>query len=344
MLILSNCFTDRADEGSLKVATSLVKRIKAANPDTTVISYQRRADFADIHLQPNKLLLDRKLIALLRQRRQPVLYIPFPAKVRSMTLRIFILSLFSPKGVRVLFAMTGTYGFVTKLLLKLSGAHICALSREAAEYYAGFLGPRRVTHLTTGVDTARFCPVSEERKRELREAYGLDPEKKTVLHVGHLKHGRNLAQLMKLDPSRQILLAVSTLTAGERDGDLRRQLESCPNIRILDGYLPRIQELYQLSDVYFFPVTDKSNCIEVPLSVLEAAACGIPVVTTDFGELKSFRNASGFFFIDSFETHALNGKLEEALACPVPEIRQQVLPYDWDRALDLLTKGQTECL
>lgn len=333
MLILSNSFTEKADEGALKVANSLAKRLKAAVPGTIVVSYQRTSELADVHMELNKLLLNRELIALLRRQRQPVLYIPFPAKVWSMVARTLILSVFSPGGVRVLFSMTGTYDAVAKWLLKLSGAHIYALSREAAAYYAGFLGSDRVTRLTTGVDTARFCPVSETEKRALRQRYGLDPDRKTVLHVGHLKQGRNIAHLMKLDPSWQILLAVSTLTAEERDEDLRRQLESCPNIRILDEYIPRIQELYQLSDAYFFPVTNKSNCIEVPVSVLEAAACGKPVVTTDLGELKAFRDAPGFVFIESFEAEELNRLLRQAMEAPDPDIRRQVLAYDWKNAV-----------
>lgn len=334
MLILSNCFTDVLDEGCLKVANSLVKRLKAADKSVRVVSFERESGLSDIHLKLNKLFLNRSLVTEICKTREPVLYIPFPAKVVSMVIRTCILSLFARKKLYVLFSMTGEYTALTKMLLRLSGAHIFALSESAAQYYMDIVGESRVTYLKTGVDTKRFVPVLPERSSELKVKYGIDPSKKTILHVGHLKEGRNIAQLMKLDPSYQVLLVVSTLTKSEQDSGLRKQLEEHPNIRIIDSYIPDIQEIYQLSDAYFFPVTDSSNCIEVPLSVLEAAACGKPAVTTDFGELKCFEGKEGFFFIDSFNTEDLNALTEQALAQGGGNVRDAVLPYDWAHAVE----------
>ena len=79
MLILSNCLTEVADEGSLKVATNIVNRIKRKDKSSFVISYDRRFAQTDIFLPINKLLLNRKLISIIKSKKQPVLYIPFPA-------------------------------------------------------------------------------------------------------------------------------------------------------------------------------------------------------------------------------------------------------------------------
>ena len=56
-----------------------------------------------------------------------------------------------------------------------------------------------------------------------------------------------------------------------------------------------------MCDLYYFPVKELGRCIDVPLSCLEAASCNLPVVATDFGELKEFIGCEGFFFIESFE-------------------------------------------
>lgn len=339
MLVLSNCLTEVVDEGCLKVANSLIKRIKVADEDVKVISFERKSNLSDIHLNLNKLLLNACLIRELRKTRETVLYIPFPAKARSMVVRTCVLSIFVRKRLRVLFAMTGgKYAFWTKILLRLSGVHIYALSESAAQHYKSMIGESRVTYLRTGVDTKRFVPVTAEKASELKKKYGLDPSRKVVLHVGHLKEGRNIAQLMKLDSRYQILLVVSTLTKAEQDGSLRRQLEDQRNIRIIDSYLPDIQEIYQLSDVYFFPVTNLNHCIEVPLSVLEAVSCGKPAVTTDFGELKSFVGKEGFFFIESFEVEALNSLVAKALGYEGNNGRTAVLPYDWSNAVKMIEK------
>jgi len=343
MLILSNCLTSVADEGCLKVANSLVKRIKAASPDVTVVSYERRSPETDQYLELNKLLLNKSLFRLLRRQREPVLYIPFPARSISIAIRCLVLSVLAGRRIHVLLAMTGTYGPAAKLLMRMSGTRVFALSEESAAYYAGIVGTDKTVYLKTGIDTNRFVPVSAERVKELKKNYGLDPDRKTVLHVGHLKKGRNLAQLLKLDNQYQVVLVVSTLTQDDWDEDLRKDLLQCPNIRILERYIPEIQEVYQLSDLYFFPVESKSHCIDAPLSALEAAACGKPVVTTEFGELKAFLGKDGFYFLDSFEPDALNDRVEQALKGQNGHIRDVVLEYDWNHAVSrLLHLNKTE--
>ncbi|MBR5773390.1 MAG: hypothetical protein IKY44_00935, partial [Clostridia bacterium] len=66
MLILSNALTNVVDEGCVKVANSLVKRIKSTDESTTVITFDRQSDLADEHLAVNKLLLSRGLISRVR--------------------------------------------------------------------------------------------------------------------------------------------------------------------------------------------------------------------------------------------------------------------------------------
>ena len=74
----------------------------------------------------------------------------------------------------------------------------------------------------------------------------------------------------------------STSTPAETD--LVRDL-SAAGVVVVREVLPDIQELYQLADCYVFPVEHELACAEVPLSVLEALACGLPVVSTPFGGL-----------------------------------------------------------
>ena len=93
MVILTNCLTEQADEGCLKVANSLTRRIKKKCPSTTVVSYQRKPAESDHHLKLNKLFLNPALFSLLRRIGEPVLYIPFSSCTKATALRIFVLSL-----------------------------------------------------------------------------------------------------------------------------------------------------------------------------------------------------------------------------------------------------------
>ncbi len=332
MLILSNGLTNKADEGFLKVANSLVKRIKNSNPDTFVISYERSSEIADCYLNLNKLFLNKELISEIRKKSEPILYIPFPAKSIAAALRIFILSLYSKKRVNALLVMMGDMNRFAKALIKLSGANIFVLSKSAEDFYKSFLPRQRVFYIKAGVDTQKFVPIDEQKAKELKVKYGFEPTKPVVLHVGHLKYGRNVNQLLKIDEKYQVLLVTSTLTQNEQDAELKRQLLSCSNIKIIDSYIETIEEIYQLADVYFFPTVEKGNCIDVPLSCLEAASCNKPVITTDYGEMNELAENPGFYLLKSFDKDEIDRLTEKAFN-EKQNTRKSVLAYDWDNAV-----------
>lgn len=336
MLILTNCLSTQPDEGCLKVANSLITRMKACFNDVTIISYDRHSPDSDIHLPLNKLFLNTRLVSIIRKSRGELLYFPFPSKPITTALRTFMLSLYSPAPVNVLIAMNGKLTFPAMLLYWLSRAKFFLLSSSTAQQFQQGLGKKRAVYLKTGVDVDRFVPVDETCKRALRVAYGLDPEKKTILHVGHLKRGRNVQQLLQIDPEYQVVLVSSTLTQREQDLDLRKELLSRPNIHLFEDYLPNIQEIFQLADAYFFPVVESNNCIDVPLSCLEAAACNIPVVSTPYGEMQEFLDREGFIPLHNMSPDGINAALASALSQTHVHTRDVVLDYNWAQALNIL--------
>ena len=334
MLILSNCLTQTADEGCLKVAVSLVKRIKAKAPETTVIGYQRESPLSDVCLPINKWMLNKKLIGYLHQKKQPVLFIPFSAKMRSTALRTFVVSLFAKGPVLLMQSMHSEMDTLAKLLMKLSRAKILSLSQCSYAYYRQRLGNQAV-YLKTGVDTQRFSPCTPQEKAALRRKFNLPEDKPIVLHVGHLKSGRNISQFLKLEEQFHGLIVVSTHRADQQEEALRQQLTARKNLTLLDTYQPNIEEIYRLADVYLFPVEEKKSCIDVPLSALEAAACGIPVVTTPFREMKTLLGSDGFYEIRSFEPDELNALLKTAID-EKKNPRPAALSYDWQNAVERL--------
>lgn len=334
MIILTNCLGKNADEGSLKVAASLIRQIKPRYPQTTVISYGNASGEADINMPLNKLFLNRKLISLLRRKQEDVLYIPFSSNTTGSVLRTWMLSCFARKRVKAVFVLQRSMNAIARMLLKGSGAQVVALSKEAYGYYHRLVGDRAI-YLKTGVDLQQFQPVTPQRKQQLREKHGIAPGKKIVLHVGHLKRGRNITQLLKLGEDYHAFVVVSSTTTNQQDEQLRKNLTNRPNTTIIDSYLTNIEEIYQMADVYFFPVQEKENCIDVPLSALEAAACGIPVVTTDYGEMKELIGKNGFYPIESFAPAALDELLHKAAEESISP-RQSIEEYDWSHAVDYL--------
>lgn len=334
MLVLTNGLAETPDEGFLKVANNLIKRLKENCKDVEVVSFERNSAIADTCIKPNKLLLD-KCVREVCSRHNSLLYVPFPTRKWVMALRVYVLSKYIKK-VNVVLVLKTPIGVISRFLLKQSGANIIVLSRDAAEFYGKVVGESRIRYVNAGVDINRFVPVSRERSSELKKKYGFDPQKIVVLHVGHLNEGRNLRQLQKLCNDYQILIVASTQTKFESDTKLKSDLLSKRNVIIIDKYVPNIQELYQLADVYFFPVTQSGHCIDAPLSCLEAAACGKPVVTTSYGEMREFKGKSGFWFIESFEPDYLNSLIFNAACDCDQNPRNAVAIYDWGCAVQKL--------
>ncbi len=135
-----------------------------------------------------------------------------------------------------------------------------------------------------GVDLRKFRPVTHQEKIRLRNKYGLSEKDFIVLHVGHLLPGRNLEVIARaaLITKTRLIVVVSPLFA--KNQTVERRLKAA-NIKIISEYLQNIEEIYQLSDLYLFPTVNPGSVIDIPLSVLEALACGIPVVTTPIGGL-----------------------------------------------------------
>lgn len=336
MIILTNCLGNTADEGGMKVCSSLARRIKAADQSVTVVSCGSEAGGGDVHCPAGKFLLSWPLVKLLVQRREPVLYLPGYARTLPTAMRILLLSLFARWGLKVLIVMRAPINRLSGMLLKMSGAEILCLSEESREVFSGVIG-NRAGQLRTGVDTTRFVPVSPEEKLALCRQYDLPADKPIVLHVGHMKEWRNIRQLLKVDDRFHVVLVVSTLTAEFEDAELRHALQQKQNLTIIDSYIPHIEEIYQLADAYFFPVEKARHCIDVPLSALEAAGCGIPVVSTPYGEMKRLLGYEGFYRIDSFEPEDINDLLDTAIRRGVNG-REAVLPYDWQNAVTELLR------
>ena len=336
MIVLTDCLVEKTDEGCLKVANSLVRRLKKQTTDTLVVSYGDRSGQSDRCLKLNKLFLNRSLFQLLKSRGDRVLYIPFSSNTKASILRTWILSLFCKNGIDVLFALRHPMSRLFQKLLQHSGARIITLSKASHTFFRDNL-KNEILYLKTGVDTQKFRPVNGDEKIALRQKYGIGEEKMVVLHVGHLKAGRNVENLLQIDPECHVILVASTLTRAESDEQLSSALKNKQNITVFDTYMDKIEEIYQLADVYFFPVVEQGNCIDVPLSALEAAACDLPVLATPYGELKELVGKNGFYEITSFEQETLNRLIRRA--CEEKEkTRNHILEYDWDVSVKRLTE------
>ena len=195
-----------------------------------------------------------------------------------------------------------------------------------------------VVFLPNGVDCNRFYPIDEQNRSRIRKELGLPEDKKILLHVGHIKENRQLNIFEKLQQINGFQVVIVGGTTQKSNEKLKYRLENA-GIMVFHRYFDDVSIVYKAADMYVFPIRDTDDdmpdaynqvgAIDLPLSVLEAMACNMPVITTRFGALpRLFEPGNGFFYSkDDDETIHLIKSIPNILDC---NTRKKVLPYHWE--------------
>jgi len=158
------------------------------------------------------------------------------------------------------------------------------VSQSVANYVKAKFGVKNAVGIPNGIDAKRFFPVSEEEKEILREKLFLPKGKKIVLSTGLLSGSKNPLFLIK-----QWVLATEFLSeyhlyilgAGKLYDECVEAAKGSDNIHIL-GRKDNVEEYLQAGDFY----VSASKSEGISLSILEAAACGLPLLLTDIAAFK----------------------------------------------------------
>jgi glycosyltransferase involved in cell wall biosynthesis len=224
-----------------------------------------------------------------------------------------------------------SYGRYQKSIIKRLNLKIAVQSDETMNYLKE-LGFKQLYKISSGVDLGQFAPIKDINKiNELKVKYRLPLDKKIILHIGHIKEERNILELGKLQEGingAQAVVVGSTSTLYENE--VKEKLMK-KNVIIIDQYLSSIEELYQVADIYIFPVESKSNCIEMPLSIVEALACGIKVISLN---KVINNNLVGLKIIESKEKLLEETKQFISIDIDKNLIADEVKKWDWNVVFD----------
>jgi glycosyltransferase involved in cell wall biosynthesis len=183
----------------------------------------------------------------------------------------------------------------------------------------------RIVYIPNGIDTERFKPAAA---REARERLGLPQDRPIVGTVAVLRPEKNLGRLIRAFASLQREGGVHLVIAGE--GSERPRLEAqvqelglASHVSFL-GHTLAPETVYPAFDVFAL----SSDTEQMPYSVLEAMACGLPVAAIDVGDVKG---------MVSEENRALIVKpadelLSQSLLCALHEARKAQLIGALNRA------------
>jgi len=258
-----------------------------------------------------------------------VLYVPPSSATISSFMRTKTLKLYTRKAKVVMIALQPReYSFLSRKLMPFLAPDLILVQSASVLKKLSTFGCC-VKLVPSGVDLERFHPITKERRLELRSKYGVDADKFAILHVGHINRNRNIQILKELQRNSNQMLVVGS-TSTEQDKDLIEELRTI-GVKVITDYLKNIEEIYQLSDCYVFPVVSETASIEIPLSVLEAMACNLFVVTTRYGGLPTMFNSegNGLFFVNKLED--LSYEIDKVKQLNHCETRKMIEPYSWER-------------
>jgi glycosyltransferase involved in cell wall biosynthesis len=305
-IVLTEDISMPIDEGIKKFSFHLAKFYSKKNKDNKIFSSSRNSDLPDLQLMPaNKLLFAPSFFKQLSgYKAQEVIYVPSSSSTLMSFVRLKLVSLFtgSAKSIMVSVQERKHGKLAKKLISWIKPSEVVVLSNKQASYYKSLGINCKVSPI--GVDTKKFVAVKASEKQDLREKLRLPLDAKIVLHVGHINKGRNLCILKGLLAAGYQIVIIGS-TRFESDDAHKSDLEK-EGFLFVNHYIEKIEEYYQASDIYVFPVKAAKSAMEFPLSVLEAMASNIPVVTTRFGGLENFFIESKWFKYFSDEKDLLS--------------------------------------
>jgi len=193
-----------------------------------------------------------------------------------------------------------------------------------------------------GIDLQRFCPLPPAERATLRQRYGIAPEAYVLLHVGHLNRGRALQTLLPLQGAagQQVVIVGSSTTV--QDATLVAELRAA-GVLVIDQFVLDIAEVYQLADCYVFPAQSACSSIDVPLSVLEAMACDLPVVSTRLdGLTRLFAAAPGLRYVEAPDE--LPAAVAACRGLESAGTRARVASFAWPRVAEQVLEVIAEAL
>lgn len=182
---------------------------------------------------------------------------------------------------------------------KYTAAAIQASSKVVvpSEYYAHLISDTYnkskadiLVYPSGGVNPDVFYQVSDEARESYRLKFGINPDKMVIGFVGRIFKAKGwdifLDALEIINNAGRYDYEVLMVGSGEDDEECAERIEALPkNLKKSIHRFPLLPQedlakAYNAIDIFVFPTTSKSESLG--LVAIEAMACGIPVIASDY--------------------------------------------------------------
>jgi glycosyltransferase involved in cell wall biosynthesis len=194
-----------------------------------------------------------------------------------------------PRGEQAIFK---GWMSLRNLFIKRSDAFVGITELVTGEFKECGISPERVYLIPNGIDTSLFYPVDRDERFRLRQSLGLPQDKKLVVNTCRLVKGKGVEYLLSAwervaaerDDAHLVIVGAgggeSTSCEDELKGFVRDHGLSSVTFT---GWAANVADYLKASDLFVFPTEYEG----FGLSLVEAMACGLPVITSGVGGILS---------------------------------------------------------
>lgn len=177
------------------------------------------------------------------------------------------------------------------------------------------IGFDEIKRIYPGIDVNLYSPAP--KNPELMKRFETNDKDFVINYTGEYVRLGDIddvivafSDLAKHHPSFKLHLAVRV--KNQKDAEKKREIiAKLKKEKILDrvafiddgGYT--MEEIYDLSDISIFPARTMAGKFDIPLAVIEAMACGKPVIASDLERIKYFLNNDNSILIPAGNREAL---------------------------------------
>jgi glycosyltransferase involved in cell wall biosynthesis len=177
-------------------------------------------------------------------------------------------------------------------ILRRSDRFVAVSTAVSQELLSYAVNPKMIKILPNSVDISTFCPVDEAQKLALREKLAIPMENKVAIYTGRLVTYKGLPLLLdvwqkirfKHHSVSLLLVGAGGIDVQNCEDQLKRFVEKSglkESVRFT-GEVQNVHEYLQASDIFVFPTNNEAFGI----SLIEAMACGLPIISTSVGGVK----------------------------------------------------------
>lgn len=206
----------------------------------------------------------------------------------------------APEWLNTLYANTAT-----KISFKIADCILCYTEIEKDKIRKLGIPGEKIRVIHNGVDTSLFSPRKKEGDKKYHQ----------LLWVGRFVPGKGVnilidafSQVIRDFPNTRLTLVGDGPSRNSIDFQIEH-LGLKKNVEIFDHWdNAKLPELYNKSDIFILP----SLMEGVPRALLEAMACGIPVIITELPHLQDIVNGAGLIVPQS-DTEKISGTIAQLL-------------------------------